>query len=267
MLYPFIMAIALDFKLYVRTPRLNTSMKFFDHIIHSINTLFPTQLTLLPHQFNIGVDEIPSDVEAIFTYGSDATVQGLRSLSGLPLKAFGERICVGICRAHELGSLKELIIDDAFLLQQRGCMSLRWLYVVDDSTCKDVEEDHIKHLAISPQQLSYGHRIALAHEKRRLEMLCPGSYSYLAQRLINVQTSDEPQFDPELLSTAPGVLVIQRIKCSKLTQIIEHFPSVNLILCSPEFSHVDFGVEQRAFGDAHFYPWDGSYQGLSLFGF
>lgn len=110
----------------------------------------------------IGVDPMP-EVDAVLLYGSDETIAAVKAVCPVPVQGFGSSLAVSL--VHEKGGIIGLW-KDAFSLLQRGCMSSRVLFMLQDPEAADFQEGFLRSLQEATQPvgpLPLGMDLALEH--------------------------------------------------------------------------------------------------------
>ena len=280
MLYPLFMAIAAGFEIHVRLPPLGKQgLAWLHQWLQCSADIFPDQLRLVPAHVRLG--DTQADLEAIdrvFVFASNDTIANLRTLSPRPLQAFGEKICFAVCTSADIKMQIDQIARDAFAMQQRGCMSLRWIYVIEEgisfidlqSFSNDLSEARIRYTgSCSTAPL----KTALFHEAKRYRETTT-AIPYLSNDCLIVDCQHPGlTFAPDLLSTAPGVLIVQRVTredfMRELPLLLAQHSALNLALYTENIKSLlaTNAIETRVLGQAHQYAWDGVYEGRGLFAY
>jgi hypothetical protein len=110
----------------------------------------------------IGVDPMP-DVDAVMLYGSDDTIAAVQAVCPIPVKGFGSSLAVSLM--YKKGSVDELW-KDAFSLLQKGCMSSRVLFMLQDPEAPAFQEEFLRSLQAATAPLGplpLGLELALEH--------------------------------------------------------------------------------------------------------
>lgn len=134
-LYPILMGMTAGLQLTVREPRpqqLGFFHNFLDICSHGGGGKGPK---ILPNTFRFGnSSQMTPHFDAVLVYGSDATVEQIRSVVSAPLKGFGTSICVSLSPADLDAAQAKNLIKDAFSLGQKGCLSSRGVLLVHDGS-------------------------------------------------------------------------------------------------------------------------------------
>jgi hypothetical protein len=110
----------------------------------------------------IGVDPMP-DVDAVLLYGSDETIAAVQAVCPVPVQGFGSSLTVSLI--HNQGGIIGLW-KDAFSLLQKGCMSSRVLFMLEDPEAAAFQEGFLRSLQEATQPvgpLPLGMDLALEH--------------------------------------------------------------------------------------------------------
>jgi hypothetical protein len=110
----------------------------------------------------IGVDPMP-DVDAVLLYGSDETIAAVQSVCPVPVQGFGSSLAVSLI--HNKGGINGLW-KDAFSLLQKGCMSSRVLFMLEDPEASAFQEGFLRSLQEATQPvgpLPLAMELALEH--------------------------------------------------------------------------------------------------------
>jgi hypothetical protein len=110
----------------------------------------------------IGVDPMP-DVDAVLLYGSDETIAAVQAVCPVPVQGFGSSLTVSLI--HEKGGIIGLW-KDAFSLLQKGCMSSRVLFMLEDPEASAFQLGFLRSLQEATQPvgpLPLGMDLALEH--------------------------------------------------------------------------------------------------------
>jgi hypothetical protein len=110
----------------------------------------------------IGVDPMP-DVDAVLLYGSDETIAAVQAVCPVPVQGFGSSLTVSLI--HEKGGILGLW-KDAFSLLQKGCMSSRVLFMIEDPEASAFQQEFLRSLQEATQPvgpLPLGMDLALEH--------------------------------------------------------------------------------------------------------
>ncbi|WP_141736610.1 hypothetical protein [Oligoflexus tunisiensis] len=110
----------------------------------------------------IGVDPMPP-VDAVLLFGSDETVAAVQKVSPVPVQGFGSSLAVSLM--YQKGEVSDLW-KDAFSLLQKGCMSSRVLFLLQDETSTPFHEEFLRSLQDATQPvgpLPLGMDLALEH--------------------------------------------------------------------------------------------------------
>lgn len=126
--YPIIFAYLLGLHVKIRLHDFNLQNDQ-NILINFIKLLPKHHFSFLNQSFKIGISTIPSDTQAILIFGSDNTIEYIKSITDIPVQGFGSHIAGSFITFTELYSNLTLIIKDAFSLKQLGCMSSRFLFI------------------------------------------------------------------------------------------------------------------------------------------
>lgn len=127
-IYPLAVAYVLGLNVNVRLPR-NFSSD------HSLIFLFYQGLSKRPGahfelsspQIQIGQDDLSPRIGSILCFGTDETVQQIKKMSQLPTVGFGNHI-VALYTDRLTPEQARTVVEEAFSLGQRGCLSARLLF-------------------------------------------------------------------------------------------------------------------------------------------
>ena len=124
-IYPLIFAVLLHLRVLVKLP---PDLDYLHRFITFLNTRMGAGIDVI----TIGHADlhIPSDIDALLCYGSDATLANLRASTKLPLAGFGTHDTVTVASLDHLLQFPQQHIRDAFHLARRGCLSSKMLFLV-----------------------------------------------------------------------------------------------------------------------------------------
>ncbi len=158
--YPIAIASILGLDLRIRCPIDSSLLRYYTKIIAP-----DLRVEFLDANFRIGVSELrPS--EALFVFGSDETIEELRSSTSHPIKGFGSCIAASATESNEIGALSPKIWRDLLSLGQLGCMSTRTVFVLN-SQPETLKVYASLLLDVFPEELlaykNYGDQLSLQH--------------------------------------------------------------------------------------------------------
>ncbi|HYX36808.1 MAG TPA: hypothetical protein VE954_27180 [Oligoflexus sp.] len=165
-LYPIFLGTMLGLELYLRA-------RTHDPLVQRVQKLLAPLggFSIWEAPQRIGVDPMP-EVDAVMIFGSDETLAAVRAVCPVPVQGFGTSLAVSLM--YQKGDAEKLW-KDAFSLLQKGCMSSRVLFLLQDASTEPFQQAfvHTLHHASQPVgELPLGMDLALEHAAFRLR--CQG---------------------------------------------------------------------------------------------
>ena len=120
-IYPLFCAYLCRLKVTVRQPQ--TRFAFLQSFLDFISNLPKAHFCFGDRL--VGID-------ALLVYGHDLTINKLRKSINKPIVGFGSHDTVAVVTIEQLRRYPEFIVRDTFSLGQRGCLSVKMLFVVDE---------------------------------------------------------------------------------------------------------------------------------------
>ena len=156
-IYPLFCAYLCRLKVTVRQPQ--TRFAFLKSFLEFIGNLPQAQLCLSDNL--IGID-------ALLVYGHDLTINKLRKSVNKPIVAFGTHDTVAVVTVEQLRCCPDLIVRDAFSLGQRGCLSVKMLFVTDGLPVEqDLNSLQLAFKKFWQDELPLVQRLAIDQERSR----------------------------------------------------------------------------------------------------
>ena len=124
-IYPLFFATLLRLRVLVKLP---PNLNYLHNFITFLNTRLEASIEVIT--VSHADLHIPSDIDALLCYGSDATLESLRANTALPLAGFGTHDTVTVASLDHLLRFPQAHIRDAFHLSRRGCLSSKILFLV-----------------------------------------------------------------------------------------------------------------------------------------
>ncbi|SME90087.1 hypothetical protein [Pseudobacteriovorax antillogorgiicola] len=259
-IYPLIVANLLNLNVKVRQRRGHPKM---DALLANFLEQEGCATTWLPNEFKIG--EVEEDWDAILVFGSDETIDTIRSASQAPVRGFGTIISTSIItdvgESQQLASAKR----DMLALAQLGCLSSRIRFVLlrDAQDDKELTNwDHSQKPVLSDAQI-IGCRQALWSLWSR---------GISAQQLADGSISQTFVFDDQL--QPESYLLPQQFSQATVLIRPEDEKSFWIWINKQPFlrTGVPQGVAEKqnlksfySLGSANRNPWSGYHQGQPLF--
>jgi len=156
-LYPVLIGTVLGLEMHLRAQTENPLVRY---IQMQLEPLGGFAIWAAPQR--IGVDPMPA-VDAVMIFGSDETLAEVRKACPIPVQGFGSSLTASILYAK--GSLDDLW-KDAFSLLQKGCMSSRVLFLLQDESAASFQQEFIRSLHHATQPvgpLPLGMELALEY--------------------------------------------------------------------------------------------------------
>jgi hypothetical protein len=278
--YPISLAFLCQRNLSVRIPKNfdkeHSSLKLFLNALAKWDNKH--RITMLNDLFKLGSNIFVGEQSGIFLFGSDETIDLIRSLTSSPLVAYGTTLGIAIISDSPSINTLQHLSRDYLSLGQRGCRSTRIAFVISEDPASDLST-----LATMLQQVSRQQR----PDPLSLQAKAALDYEDLGfQRKGNrrpPRTSDDDFLIPILgfdKSTpinhwlGGAELTLPLIVTPDIESIFAYIRSINahIILTvdsfllnqiSPQIS--DTFNEICPLGNAQSVPWDGTYQGQPLF--
>ena len=155
--YPLFCAYLCRLKVTVRQPQ--TRFAFLKSFLEFISNLPQAQLCL--GDSLIGID-------ALLVYGHDLTINKLHKSINKPIVAFGTHDTVAVVTVEQLRCYPDLIVRDAFSLGQRGCLSVKMLFVTDGLPVEqDINSLQLSFKKFWRDRLPLVQRLAIDQERSR----------------------------------------------------------------------------------------------------
>ena len=265
-IYPLFFATLLRLRVLVKLP---PDLNYLHNFITFLNTRLEAGIEVITIAH---ADlHIPSDIDALLCYGSDATLASLRANTSLPLSGFGTHDTVTVASLDHLLRLPQAHIRDAFHLSRRGCLSSKILFIVPQPEQK-FTATHVKILEEN-FRVFYGARInatsrAQAEAERVRYVRDLGAvFCSTACPAFPILSIDNLDFEA-VLPRADFVLPIVIVRdIQKLKKLLRHQRSIKTIIQqgSPTPHKPRNG---RCFvrpGQAGQQVWDGTHEGRPLF--
>ena len=248
--YPLFCAYLCRLKVTVRRPQ--THFAFLNSFLEFIGNLPQAQLGLTDKLVNS---------DALLIYGHDLTINKLRKTTNKPIVAFGTHDTVAMVTLKQLTRYPDLIIRDAFSLGQRGCLSVKMLFVIDGLP----ELNHIKSLQRSfkkfwQHELPLVQRLAIDQERLRYRddhqaTIIDGYplFAILTDRNFSYQ---------QAMPRCRFVLPIVASSWSRLQIILAKEQTIKTLVTN---NHQLSGLQVVSLGWANRPCWDGTHEDRGLF--
>ncbi len=155
--YPILMGAVLGLEMHLRARADDSLMLWMQTRLASLGGFM---CWVSPQR--IGVDPMP-DVDAVMIFGSDETIAAVQTVCPRPVKGFGSSLTVSLI--YQEGNVQDLW-KDAFSLLQKGCMSSRVLFMLQDPEMEAWQTEFLRSLQQVTQPvgpLPLGMELALEH--------------------------------------------------------------------------------------------------------
>ena len=265
-IYPLMFAVLLRLRVMVKLP---PNLDFLHRFIVFLNT-----------RLHAGIDvitlshtdlHIPSDIDAVLCYGSDATLTNLRADISQPLSGFGTHDTITVTSLDHLLRFPQRHIRDAFHLARRGCLSSKIIFLVPEQTQK-FTATHVKILEEN-FRVFYGTKIdATSRAQAEAERIryvrdlnavfcstaCP------ALPILPIANLDFEATLPRATFVLP-IIIVREVE--QLKQLLRQQRTIKTII-QPGSQATRQYRDQRCFvrpGQAGRLTWDGTHEGLPLF--
>lgn len=267
--YPCILGYALGFKMWLRATSSEDTIE--NRFVTFLKSLPASSVEILPPPFRIGMDTLPPDVEAIFCFGSDETIDQLKKLSGLPIAGYGSHLTISCVNDHSKDTFEKLA-KDCLSLGQKGCMSTR-LVIYTRKYEQEAAEDFCHHLAKAcapwvDDLLDPARAISLDHEWTEARLK---KGALLVRRgLPLIYGYDEASLTMplrDLFSQRNFVIPVVFVSPNRCKDFLKKMQSTlsDVGLLTTNASFVLKGMETRALGEGNQPLWDGRLEGRILF--
>lgn len=250
--YPLFCAHFCRLKVTVRRPQ--TRFPFLNSFGEFIGNLPQADLRL--------TDKVVSS-DALLVYGHDLTINKLRRATNKPIVAFGTHDTVAVVTIKQLECYPDLIIRDAFSLGQRGCLSVKMLFVIDGLP----DNNHIKSLQRSfkkfwQHELPLAQRLAIDQERLRYraddQARVTDGYPLLAI------LTDRNFVYEKAMPRCHFVLPIIASNWSRLQSVLKGEQTIKTLVTNNHRQQLS-GLQVVGLGCANRLCWDGTHEGRGLF--
>lgn len=265
-IYPLIFAALLRLRVLVKLP---PDLDYLHRLIAFLNTRWGAGIEVI----TIAHAElhIPSDIDALLCYGSDATLAHLRADTSLPLAGFGTHDTVTVTSLDDLLRFPQLHIRDAFHLSRRGCLSSKMLFLV----LRPEQKFNAAHVKILEEnfRVFYGAkltpacRIQAEAERVRYIRDLGAMFCSTACPALPILPIDKLDFEVALPRAAFVLPVVIVRDITKLKTLLRRQHSIKTIVQqgSPAQRQYRYGRCFVRAGQAGQLAWDGTHEGQPLF--
>ena len=249
-IYPLWCAYFCQLKVTVRQPR--TSFAFLNSFLEFISNL--PQACFQSGNSLVGID-------ALLVYGHDLTIDKLGKSINKPIVAFGTHDTVAVVTIEQLQRYPELIVRDAFSLGQRGCLSVKMLFVIDQlPNDRDLSSLQQTFKKFWQSELPLVQRVAIDQERFRYrhDHRAKVTDGYPLFALLTDKDFSYEQIMPRCHFVLPIIVG----SWSWLETILQQEQTIKTVIAH---HHRPQGLRTVDLGWANRPCWDGTHEGRGLF--